>query len=344
MVKLSLILTLSVFFNLITEVTVYAETDKEQARSFFQQGAELYNAGDYTKALKMFKNANKLAPSWKIYYNIGQCESVLKNYGKALESFENYLSEGGDDVSSERADSVVKDINRLRTLSGDVNIKGPDGAAVFIDNRQRGNLPIIGGLSVAVGMHNVKVVYKGSTVYKQDVRIKGQHSLQIEIENDAETENDVKTENKDAAQKQPVADNKTAPQPNIESDNSAVSKNIAQKRNKKVVAGGVITGIGGALLLSGVVTGIVSRSKTSELEKNCPDKTCENESDKDIHDSALTLSHAANVLIPVGSAVIITGIVLIIMGKKKEQIKSAAIKVVPEFGPHHGGLMFIKRF
>ena len=55
----------------------------------------------FLEAVRAFRSANEINPSWKIEFNIGQCEAALKRYGLAMEAFEKYLALGGDEVPTD---------------------------------------------------------------------------------------------------------------------------------------------------------------------------------------------------------------------------------------------------
>jgi len=71
---------------------------EQTARDAFKRGIGLVEKAQYQEAAKAFADAYTLQPSWKILYNIGQCQAALKEYGLAIENFERYLTDGGDDV------------------------------------------------------------------------------------------------------------------------------------------------------------------------------------------------------------------------------------------------------
>jgi tetratricopeptide (TPR) repeat protein len=89
------------------------DNDTQAAAEHFKKGVSLFKENKKDAAVKEFKTAFELKPSWKIMYNIGQCEASLKRYGMAIEAFEQYLGEGGDEVSVER-----RDVFRREVLNG----------------------------------------------------------------------------------------------------------------------------------------------------------------------------------------------------------------------------------
>jgi tetratricopeptide (TPR) repeat protein len=84
--------------------TTRAEDQPDEAMAFFKKGIDLFNAEKYEDAASAFRRAYELKPNWKLNYNIGQSEAAAKRLGLALQAFEAYLSQGGDDISTERRD------------------------------------------------------------------------------------------------------------------------------------------------------------------------------------------------------------------------------------------------
>ena len=89
-----------------------AKGDVSPAVVAFAEAKRYFMDGQFGKAAMKFREANVLKPSWKLFYNIGQCETAAKHYGLALEAFEQYLARGGDGVARQndfgsRGDSGV---------------------------------------------------------------------------------------------------------------------------------------------------------------------------------------------------------------------------------------------
>ena len=106
----------------------------EEARDLHQKGVELFKSEKYEEAAKAFREAHRLRPTWKLFYNIGQCEAASKRYGLALEAFEAYLVRGGDNVPEDRREYVSAEIRRIQPLVGILDIESDAGIEVLIDH------------------------------------------------------------------------------------------------------------------------------------------------------------------------------------------------------------------
>jgi hypothetical protein len=144
---------------LSTSLTAAAQdAAADEARELFKQGVTHFEADRHEQALSAFERAYELRPNWKLLYNIGQCHAVLKAYGLAIESFEAYLAEGGDDILSDRRDEVLEEVRRLRDMVGNLNVTGPDGLSVYVDGALRGKTPLLTPIRVTAGKkHQVSI-------------------------------------------------------------------------------------------------------------------------------------------------------------------------------------------
>jgi tetratricopeptide (TPR) repeat protein len=94
----------------------------------------------------------------------------------------------------------------------------------------------------------------------------------------------------------------------------------------------VLLGVGGAMMIGGVVTGLMASSKHSELEEQCPNNPCD-ASLQDLADEGQTLALTADVLLFGGIAVAATGGVLWFLNRNAssdgEQPVAAAVGCGP---------------
>ena len=177
-------LTITACFILSIGSAAWAESpDKERASVVFKQGVEHYEAGRHAKALEAFEEVDRLRPTWKIYFNIGQCRAILKHYGRAIEAFEQYLARGGDDVPSARRDEVLSELRRMKEMVGAMEVNAPHGAVLIVNGEERGHAPLPGRIRLMAGVKHTVVIKKDDDVLlKRDVRVGGGESIVIEAE------------------------------------------------------------------------------------------------------------------------------------------------------------------
>jgi hypothetical protein len=92
--------------------------------------------------------------------------------------------------------------------------------------------------------------------------------------------------------------------------------------------GSVAVGLGGAVLISGVVTGAVSLSLNEDIEKNCPGGDCAPEFHDDL-DQRDALALSTSILLGVGGGIAVAGALMVIFSydwaKPKTEERSGAV-------------------
>jgi len=153
-----------------------------QARIFYENGIELYEQGDAQAAAGAFREAYRLRPSWKILFNIGQCEAAAGRYGLAMEAFQQYLVDGRDDIPLERKDYVAAEILRLQALVGELNVEAPEGSTVMVDGVIRGKTPLTGPVIVVAGVdHEVVVIRRDKRLLEQTFKVWASRTHEIKV-------------------------------------------------------------------------------------------------------------------------------------------------------------------
>ncbi|NUQ75522.1 MAG: PEGA domain-containing protein, partial [Polyangiaceae bacterium] len=155
---------------------------RDEAKTRFLKGLELFREGDYQAALIEFRRANELAPNFNVLYNIGQVYFQLTDYPNALVSLERYLSEGGDQISAKRREEVQKDIDKLRARIANLEITTnvPD-VDIAIDDVPHGKTPFQKPLMVGAGRHRITASKEGFRSVTKLVEVAGADSLKIPL-------------------------------------------------------------------------------------------------------------------------------------------------------------------
>jgi hypothetical protein len=294
----------------------------DDAKDEYDRGVAAFTEERYEEAADAFRKAHELKPSWKLFFNIGQSEAAAKRSGLALESFESYLAQGGDDVPEARREEVLVEVERLRKMVGMAKIHAPEGATVFVDGVERGEAPLLGKIPVAAGIkHTAWVVMNGSKLQQKAFKVTGGDTVTVDLAAKVD---------KDSAPVEP------APEPIDPGESDEESSGM-------VTAGWVAVGVGGALLIGGAITGGMALNLDSDLDHDCPDESCFGERQSDI-DKLNTLSLTTDILMGVGAAVAVTGIVLLIVGHKKKGANEEPVALAPAFAPGFTGAVIQGRF
>jgi hypothetical protein len=102
-------------------------------------------------------------------------------------------------------------------------------------------------------------------------------------------------------------------------------------------------GAGAAVAVGGMVTGIMALSINKDLESDCNTAGCPPDSHDEL-DKRDNLATASTVLIVSGSALVITGAVLLIVDHLKQKKKASAVVVTPIVTPQFAGASVSWRF
>jgi tetratricopeptide (TPR) repeat protein len=131
------------------------EAAKAAARSLAQEGAGLFETGNFQGALDKFEQAYAQFPSPKLFFNMGLALRGLSRNVEALEAFERFLAEATDASGEhrEQANTQAADLkSKLARITVDCN---RPGAVVSIDGLKRGTIPLGRPLMVEPGSHRL---------------------------------------------------------------------------------------------------------------------------------------------------------------------------------------------
>ena len=323
----------------------------------YREAKTLFEEEAYNEAADKFREAYRLKPSWKILFNIGQCEAAAKNHGLALEAFEMFLSEGGDDILLERKEQVIAEVNRLRNMVGYVKVTAPEGTEIYISGKLRGKAPAYMAFPVAAGRkHTIVGILNGEQLASHEFRVVGTQTLTIELDGAGTSHPGAGEQAEEAAG---TGDG------NVQADESGPSDGgeerlsgagaVAGSGTDAVDAhsgegaampklkwiGWITTGVGvGTVVAAGVIGGLALKKNADLVEEcdgYCPDR-------KDDVNNNEKMGNASTAMFISGGVVAATGIVLLILGTRKERQTSGVATVVPAITPDGWGAVVDWRF
>ncbi len=153
----------------------------------YKEGVELFRNSRFLEASSAFREAYKLKPSWKLWFNIAQSEASAKRYGRAVAAFERYLVGGGDEVPEGRREVVLQELDRLRPIVGviEVDPTAPSGAQVFVDDELWGTVPLEDPIRVAAQKHTVTIKMGDQVLVERRLTVPGRGTVTILLETEA---------------------------------------------------------------------------------------------------------------------------------------------------------------
>ena len=119
-----LLLSLAIAAPLLLTSAAAAAPDMERAKQLFAEGAELYDKGEYDKALAKFKASYKESGRPELLYNMGRCQEGMGDLQVAIDSYEAYLL-GEPDNAAEVKALVARLKNRIKFRKGKAKPKAP---------------------------------------------------------------------------------------------------------------------------------------------------------------------------------------------------------------------------
>lgn len=138
--------------------------DVAKARPHYKRGVELYQDGAFDAALVELEKAYAIAPSYKILYNVGLVYVQLNDFAGALGAYRKYLDEGGKAVDAKRRTEVEKEIDKLQTRVGTVQVNvNVEGADILVDDEVVGKSPQEAPLLVNAGKRKIAASKAGYT-------------------------------------------------------------------------------------------------------------------------------------------------------------------------------------
>lgn len=308
------------------------DDNKDPAKVVFDEATLLYSSQKYVEAANKFREANELKPSWKLHYNIAQAEAAAKRQGLAIEAFEKYLTEGGDDISVKRRDDVLREIERLRMIVGALDMDAPDGFDVYVDGVHRGKTPLLGRIRISASQkHLIELRSKQKVVDSRTIQVAGQETVAVTM-----------SSNGTVAQTDSIA----VPAVTTEQlTQQRKSKLLDQAKNMRIV-GWVSLGVGGGLTLLGLLAAKQSRTlKEQNDDMQCAgDAQCEQSLESDIEDQESLRDSAIGAVLFGSMAMIACPILMMVAKKKTKKADALTSRFAPVVGNNYGGFMFETSF
>jgi len=159
-----------------------ADTKVDEARTRFARGVDLYRDGDFRAAVIEFQRAYDLAPNYRVLFNIGQANQELQNYAAALDAYERYLKDGGDEIDADRRKLVQGEVEKLAGRVAQVSVTANvDGATVTIDDVTVGTTPVADPIRVSAGRRKITVSKPGFLPMTRDVDLAGRDKKDLDF-------------------------------------------------------------------------------------------------------------------------------------------------------------------
>jgi len=271
---------------------------QEEAGQRYKRGIEMYREENYRGALVEFKRSYELTGEYRVLYNVGQVCYQLQDYVCAVESFEQYLRDGGPDVTPDRQEAVKGEIQKLRpriaTITFETNVPG---VSVTVDDVPWGATPLE-PRNLSAGAHRINASKEGFHPLSQTVEIAGADKRTIKLTL------------VQAGTRQVVVREKVGP--------------TSQWTTLSYIG----LGVGGALLAGGAITGAMALSSSSKMKDEQYVGAPSSEA-RDLQSDVKTYRLASDIMVGAGVATLATTLYLTLTRKVEtpEPPKSSRIGV-----------------
>ena len=331
---------------------VHADSVDEEAKKLFEEGAVFFDQKDFNGAAQAFRESYRLKPAWRILFNLAQSEAAAKRYGLAINAFEKYLAEGGDEIDKIRQKEVVEELDLLRAKVGAVEILAREGTVIVIDDVERGTAPLGVSLRVAAAVEHRLVVRDGEKVLLSfSFSVNGGDSIIIDtagmvsrVGNEPATARD----DSDEVDAEPVAKVILQPDRPIAKPMETYVVNPSAQKAGKIkrlkITGLVLAATGGALLLGGTAAGIVALNINDDLSEKCEaDDLCRSNNEDRLNEQML-YAHMSTVMIATGAAAATAGAILLIRSIHQTEQLTKPLTLTPVIGIGFSGVVLRSNF
>jgi hypothetical protein len=311
--------------------------EQSDAQKAFEQGTMLFNESKYNEAATLFQKSYDLSPSWKILLNIGRSHAAAKNFGPALEAFEAYLAQGGDNVPAEEFEKIVAAIRSMRGLVGQLQAEAPDGAELVIDGLHRGRFPLPGPILVTAGVnHDVRVISDKETLVQKNIRIESGRTIELSVSKNKSSHSDNPDTEKEARANPPAESTVGIPKTPTTTKPEDTQKYYSKPLR---IAGWVTGGTGIGLLVAGIITGTLAWSRYGNNQSDDCENGCE-----EIPPEIKNLQVTTNVLLGEGGVLTLIGASILTYSFVKQRRDAKRVAVFPDIQQERLELKLVYEF
>jgi hypothetical protein len=159
-----------------------AAQQEAAARAAYKRGADLYAQGRWREAIVAFEEADRLKPSPRLQFNVGQAYEKLGDLPAALAAFARYLRA---DPGAANRDAVEKQVRSLESRLARLGLQmlhvttTPPGAEVAVDEGAPAPAPV--DAAFAPGRRVLRATLAGWSPTRLEVDLPADHSLTVNL-------------------------------------------------------------------------------------------------------------------------------------------------------------------
>jgi tetratricopeptide (TPR) repeat protein len=301
------------------------EGKRAEGKARYERGADAYAKGRYTDAIDLFLQADALAPSAALSFNIARAYEKIGDGPNALRWYRDFRRRAPDAKNGPEVDQRVGELETELAKKGVQQLTiltSPAGATVIVDDQPVGVTPFTG--QFPPGRHRVMTSLKGYIDTSQDVELAADRARDLNVPLVPDTRNPAGAV---------APSDGSAPGPAAPPGNIVGSASPAEPDRPSGPRFGVWPWIGlgaGAVALGGAGVFELARRSAEDDAEN--DRT--QVGYKESYDRMTSRQTTSRVLAAVGGALVVTGGVLLVLDltsrpAKNEQRASFGVGCLP---------------
>ncbi|HTQ05304.1 MAG TPA: PEGA domain-containing protein [Polyangiaceae bacterium] len=158
------------------------EDPKKVARQHYEAGADAMKKGDYAGARKEFEAAYAVSPNFRVFFDIAEADLGLGLPEDALDAFQRFLADGGEQVPPKQREQVTQQIAQLELGFASLEVvTEPSGAAITVDGAELGRTPLARAVRLRAGVHVVGATRAGAAPLTRVVTLAGGEQQRVAL-------------------------------------------------------------------------------------------------------------------------------------------------------------------
>ena len=263
----------------------------QEARARYKRGVELYEQGAYGAARSELEEAYRLAPTYKLLYNLALVQNRQGDFAGASASLRTFIESGGAEIPPARRTEVehlLVDLEaRVAAIEITTNVAGAD---VTVDGQPSGITPLASPIRLNPGPHTIAAVKLGFSPSSKEIDLASGQRTNVVLEL-AETpatppppvEPPPVAPPPAAAPSPPPATLTPAPTPLASPEHAAAVR--------RTIGWGVTAGLGVGAIATGAAALVESKRLTNQIHAATPGGTI-----RSTHDATVGLALASDIL------------------------------------------------
>ncbi len=155
--------------------------EQKEADRHFKSGVALFGEQKFGEALAEFQRAYEIAPATIVLYNMAACHRELSHYGESVKLYKQFLDEGAGKQPAERLAAAKAELDGILARIARVSVTAPDGAALELDGKALGAMPVDMPLLVAPGEHTLTAHLEGKKDGAKTIRVASGDEVEITL-------------------------------------------------------------------------------------------------------------------------------------------------------------------